>query len=638
MKHRILVTSLYGDALNAGISYYCTEDMNGKTLYCDAAIPAEAGCKYILSLYPIDEIIVFGTDQSYRPGEEGPAPLRDTMVGVPLEIGASTEFSVLKYRLLQFFDDLSLEDADRNSLLSKEEQEHMIAFLRRFFHEHVDTEREKKFNRFFHLLARDAEFCKEFAAALREWLSDPETDLRRYETWILQYLYRNLKATSKLEAIESNDSVRIRLLHTEKGGVTTLFNHMISVFEGLEIDDGVSDTIELYVCLQNKLLSDMFAVMNAMNLTKILPRAQIRIRRVITDTPPGELPVHILKDKTEDYNISDLLAGTGAFLRYGQTDLLVDYWERANLHNPKIDRIIYSIRNIDAGISLCDIADIERGIRSLRSVIKNDLPISGETAIEQYFGLVVESIQQDYGPLLEEDQIPFIELVKWAYRKGFWQQTLTLIESRAPRAIVDKGIYFYSDGEQSRKHAIEILGQIYYDLRIYEKYKLDDVSHYYVKFYSRNRITSLNDQNAYQMSYANLRVGELDTRDESLIRAHTICPDRAALNDLLFAYYHVGDIRNSTNHATEEYSGFYKIMADTDPGERVKDISQAIDYFIHCYDRVCGMIAGKKANVVTIGTSELADYAKTIRDSNRRAKTGEGTRQSTDRSRTGSQI
>ena len=627
MKHRILITSLYGNALNAGISYYCTEERNGKTLYCDAAIPAEAGCKYILSLYSIDEIIVLGEDQCYRPGEEGPAILRETAEGFPLEIGAGTEFSVLKYRLLQFFDDLCVEDADRNSLLSKEEQERTIAFLRRFFHEHVDNEREKKFNRFFHHLARDPEFCKEFKEALREWLSDPEAELERYLTWILQYLYRNLKATSKLEAIESNDAVRIRVLRAEKGGIITLFEHMISVFKALEVDDGVADTLELYICLQNKQVSDMFSLMNAMNLTKVLPKARIRICRVIADAPLSELPIHILEDMTEEYNISDLLAGTEAFLRYGQTDLLVDYWERANLNNPKIDRIIYAIRNIDAGISLCDIADIERGIRSLRSVIKNDLPVGGETAIEQYFELVIESIQQDYGPLLEEDQISFIELVKWAYRKGFWQQTLTLIESRAPRAIVEKGIYFYSDGEKSRKHAIEILGQVYYDLRVYEKYKLDDVSHYYVKFYSRNRITSLNDQNAYQMSYANLRVEELDTRDEGLIRAHTICPDRSALNDLLFAYYHIGDIRNSTNHATDEYSGFYTIMADTDPGERVKDISQAIDYFIHCYDRVCGMIAGKEVNVVTIRTSELADYAKTIRDSKRRTRTDEGTKQ-----------
>ena len=226
MKHRILITSLSGNTLTAGKSYYCTEEINGKTFYCDAAIPAEAGCKYFLSFYPIDEIIVLGTDKSYKPGEEGPALLRDAAGEFPHEIGMSSEFGVLKYRLLQFFDDLSVEDADGNSLLSKEEQEQTIAFLRRFFHEHVDNEREKRFNRFFHHLARNPEFCKEFARALRKWLSDPEADLERYETWILQYLYRNLKATSKLEAIESNDSVRIRLLQVEKGSIATLFGHI----------------------------------------------------------------------------------------------------------------------------------------------------------------------------------------------------------------------------------------------------------------------------------------------------------------------------------------------------------------------------------------------------------------------------
>ena len=203
MKHRILITSLYGNALNAGISYYCTEERNGKTLYCDAAIPAEAGCKYFLSFYPIDEIIVLGTDKSYKPGEEGPALLRDAAGEFPHEIGMSSEFGVLKYRLLQFFDDLSVEDADGNSLLSKEEQEQTIAILRRFFHEHVDNEREKRFNRFFHHLARNPEFCKEFEYALRKWLSDPETDLERYETWILQCFERGTVTRSNADAAAS---------------------------------------------------------------------------------------------------------------------------------------------------------------------------------------------------------------------------------------------------------------------------------------------------------------------------------------------------------------------------------------------------------------------------------------------------
>jgi hypothetical protein len=385
----------------------------------------------------------------------------------------------------------------------------------------------------------------------------------------------------------------------------------------MEYDDGTPDTTELTVCVHNDHASKVFDMLNAMNLSKILPSSRIRISRVVSEVQMNGLPVRVLRDQTEEYGISELLAATGAFLSYGKTDLLVQYWNNANLRNPKIERVLYAMRNIDSGISLCDIADLERGVRSLRDVIRNDLPISGDSIIERYFEIVVDSIRQDYGSLLEGDAVPFIDLVRWAYRKGFLQQTLTLIESRAPRDFVDKGIYFYADGERTRKHALEILGQIYYDLKPHEKYKLDDVSHYYVKYYSRRRAPRA-DGDAYQMGYAAVRIDELDTRDESLIRAQTVCPDRAALKDLLFAYYHLGDVRNQTNHATEEFSGFYTVMPESDPGERKKLITQAIDYFLHCYDTVCELIRGKNAHVVKIETSELADYANTLRSESRR--------------------
>ena len=140
---------------------------------------------------------------------------------------------------------------------------------------------------------------------------------------------------------------------------------------------------------------------------------------------------------------------------------------------------------------------------------------------------------------------------------------------------------------------------------------------YYVKYYSRRRAPRA-DGDAYQLGYAAVRMEELDTRDESLIRAQTVCPDRAALKDLLFAYYHLGDVRNQTNHATEEFSGFYTVTPESDPGERRKLITQAIDYFLHCYDTVCGLISGKNAHVVKLETAVLADYASALRSGNRR--------------------
>lgn len=635
MTHRILVTALFDEKFPPRVSYYCAKDINEKVLYCDALLPAEASCKYALSAFPIDEIIVFGSEEVAPTEEEKPAALfqkQKTMS--PFLMETTSEFSILKYRLMQFYDDVNIEFADQNSLLSEAEQRMTVSFLHRFFYERVDPEGKKRLSRYLHYLIQDPALCEEFENALRAWLFVSESEsvaggvtdsfftppavVERYKVWILQYLYRKLKASSKFEPLDRNENVRIRYLCIPEKEMLSFISRLMPLLRDLTSDAGVSHTVELYVCLQNKQMADIFDMLNSLNLLKIMPTVQIRIVKVLTETQISTLPAYELLDQTQKYNMFDLLIGTGAFLSYGKTDLLVEYWKGAKLSNPKIDQIIYAMRNIDSGISLCDIADLERGLRSLREAIRGDLSSLGETPVEKYFEFVVRSIQQDYGSLLEGDQLPFIDLVKWSYRKGFLQQTLTLIESRAPRDFVDRGIYFYSDGERTRRHAVEILGQIYYDMKPFEKYKMDDVSHYFIKYYSRRRVPHT-DGDGYQLTYANIRIEDLDTRDESLIRALTICRDRAALKDLLFAYYHLCDVRNMTNHATEEYSGFYTIMADDDPGERMKLITQAIDYFIHCYETVDRLITGKSATVVTVDTAELADYAQALRRESRRS-------------------
>lgn len=112
MTHRILLTALYGSVSHAGLSYYRAKDVNGKTSYCEAGLPAEAACKYILSAYPIDEIIVFGTDMSFSSEEEKPALLRESGDALSSESGDVSGFRRLQNRLLQFLEDVNAEAAD----------------------------------------------------------------------------------------------------------------------------------------------------------------------------------------------------------------------------------------------------------------------------------------------------------------------------------------------------------------------------------------------------------------------------------------------------------------------------------------------------------------------------------------------
>lgn len=217
MTHRILLTALYGNVSHAGLSYYRAKDVNGKTCYCEAGLPAEAACKYILSAYPIDEIIVFGTDMSFSAEEKKPALLRESGDALSSESGDVSGFRRLQNRLLQFLEDVNAEAADQDLQLSKEEQEQTILFLRRFFRERIDPEAEKNYNRYFHYLVQDPSLWSEFENALSDWIPAGEADPARYKTWVISYLFRELKATAKLEPLEQNSSVRMRFFQVEEG-------------------------------------------------------------------------------------------------------------------------------------------------------------------------------------------------------------------------------------------------------------------------------------------------------------------------------------------------------------------------------------------------------------------------------------
>jgi hypothetical protein len=352
-------------------------------------------------------------------------------------------------------------------------------------------------------------------------------------------------------------------------------------------------------------------------MIRVIPDSQIKVRKILTVSNQPSALAEQISDDTENESVNELLSGMDAFLKNGKAKGVVEYWNRVRVRSSKIDSIIYAMRNIDNGISLCDINDIERGIKSLRELLQSDAHIEGSTPMEQLFELLLDATRNDYGRLLQSDTIEFIELVRWAYRKEFWQQTLTLIESRAPEDFISKGFYYYCDSQESREQVSRVFGQIYYDLRPFEKYKLDKPSHYYIKYYNRQKAPHQKHGREYIQSYARLRADELDNTDPDEIRACTICPDRSAVEDLLFAYYYIGDVRNQTNHAAETFDGFYYIMSESDSGERMEMIRQSIDYFLHCYDRVVQLTAGKKPNVIEITTEDITRYADQLRLQNR---------------------
>ena len=622
MKHKIMITSLRKRDVKEGLQYFCYSD-GEKNVYCDALTSAEAGSKYILANHNIDIIFAFGSDSTHDMGDDlRSMSLQEGNSFYSADIKDMSSFSLYRYRLAEYLDEINAEIQDVRELLDIDQQRSAEEFIRDYFNNEVNANGPHKLNRFFDRLFRDNDLRADMEEKLRQTASEIGADPDKYLSWTWNYLYQELRDSSKMQLLECNEDVRINFISTEDDDDSekTFTDLLISSIEHVrDISGSDGGEVEIYLCTQNDNARDTFVLTSLMETIRAMPGSRERVVRIIqTDAPSGKM-VEDITDDTGKLGVYELLSATRAFLRYGKTDLLLDFRDSSGIHNPEIDRMLYAMRNIDTGISLCDISDIERGIAKLKEIFSENNAITGDSFAEKYFNIIAQGIRQDYGSLLCGEKIEFIELVKWAYRKGFWQQTLTLIESRAPRDFIDKGIYYYCDSEEDREAIVEKFGRIYYDLKPFEKYKLDDIDHYYIKFYSRWRSPHPKDDKEYQLEYTKVRMEELDTEDDELIRAHTVCPDRDALKDLLFAYYYLGDVRNATNHAEDEFSGFTSVRNDSDVSDRMNLITQAVDYFIHCYDKVTGLISENdaEARIIRVDTAELADYARELRKGHR---------------------
>lgn len=616
MREKILITSLLYEVSTINNRYYYAKTDDGKILYCNALMSTEASCKFILSRDKLDDIIIIGSESVVRP-EDKPEPvaLGEGRSLFESDLKDLSAYDLLRFRIAEYMEGQHRSD-QIDAALSDEEKESVISFLNSFFEDKVQNRSGKEPDHYFHLLAQDKDMQEDFDEALQAWA--PTSDLERYKSWALSYLYDELNDTYKMEPREDNTDIRIMLATLKEDESIEFPKYIMNTMDDAD-DTKAADGTDIYLCIQNTEASMILDIYNLINMTRVFPGNEVNISKTISTKGKSDVFANEILDVTKLQSMSELFSGVEAFLKYGKTDIIVQYWNQANIENPLIDRIMYAMRNIDNGISLCDISDIERGINSLRKIIRSDETFEGYSPIEEALAILLEGVRRDYGRLLETDRIEFIDLVKWAYRKEFWQQTLTLIESRAPRDFVKKGFYFYCDSEENRDKDLSIFGHIYNDLKPYERYKLEDVSHYYLKFYNRIKTGRSKRCKDRMHEFADIRIEELDTTDSREIRACTICPDRTALAELLFAYYYVGNTRNSTNHAIDTSNGTSEID-ESDDSKRMETIRECIEYFIQCYENVARLVEGKEPNVITVTYEDVKEYARKLFDQERRKR------------------
>ena len=614
MVHNILLTSLCTPGEDEQIRYYYGRD-GYKNRYCDAMLTVEASCKFVLAKYPVDEIITLGRKLTFDEGDDGRLiELREGKNFYTADIKDLSTYSLLRYRIAQYIDELRIEQQDLGLLLDEETQKKVIQFIRGYYKKTgIQEDTEMKYNRFFDALTKNLDLYAQFRNELVETIPEAGNDMPRYMQWIKNYLYSVFKETYKLEILPENENVKVRFIPTNVSEDGKLpIENILQLVHAITGDH--AEPVNLYVALNSDDMTDNFVLMSVLDIVNTMPDSNVRLCNVFTTSGTHEMLAGEIRDDTEGYNVTDLNAAFRAFLKYGKADMIIEYWEKSGAHNDKVDQMIYAMRHIDAGVSLCDIREIELGVGQLRKVFENGIDFEANDYYTRLFTILATGIQRDYGDLLVGDEPNSVDLARWAYQKEFYQQTLTLIESRVPRLLVEKGIFYYAGNEEQKEFAMRIYAKYRNTLKPFEYWKIDeDIEHYFVKLYMRGDAAARGKGGNPQRNYARYRVNSLDNTDPARLTAYSVCTDRQALEDLLYAYYHIGEVRNITNHASEDDMDNRLLVEASDISARMATIREGIEYFLKCYDRVMENMPEEKPRVLKTSAAEICAKAKEMK-------------------------
>ena len=609
--YNILFTSLYEAGKGIPVRYYCVKE-GEENKYTDALLTAEATTKYLLSSVRIDQIYVLGTFLASKDDDSETA--YDIVSGRTFydsDLSTLSAENLFRYRLSQFRDDLFLDPKNDDNWIPQDERNRIEEFAAAFFKNHSENGTHEKFNRFFDSLASDPTLYEELKKEMMGSFPDARGKEAAYLKQIRNYLYLELRDFSKLSILKENENTKIQFIPAMNEQGKPSVDVMLKAAKNFMAEG--TENINIYVAMNSDDMEENLIMLGVLNILDMLNGEQIEIRRVCTPTEAFTHLSGMIRESTETFDLTSMIAAVKTFLNYGKADMIVECWENSGSRNKQIEQMVYAMKRIDTGLSLCSTMDLEKGISTLRELFRNGFDVSSDDPVSQLFSLMSEGIRKDYGRLVTSDDSGFIDRIRWAYSKGFYQACLTLIEAKAPEDIVSRGMFYYCNDESQKKSVTELFARKRMQMKSYEHWKMDSINHYFIKnyFYFRHSSNTIGHQrvNAREM------LACLDNTNPDFITGYTACDDRQLLEDLLFAYLRIGTIRNNTNHAGNDYDEPDTLFPDekADSGQ-LRVITECIQYFIDLFDKVSENISGRNPSVVTISCAEVKTAARVLEE------------------------
>ena len=603
-ESNILLTSLSNQYDRLSHRYfYFTRD--GETKFCDGLSVAEAGAKYLLSNVPIDEIIVLGNGRTYDKGQEMvPLVLKEWSDFNSEDTSALSEYSFFQYRIAQFLDGLDLEAVDVLEDASDIRQDYIMEKYQKFLDE-IKTHEDFRPDRIFYLLTMH----EELVLNLMDHISDATM---RELLWLKRKIYTALADSMKFSPRQDNSDLKICFIPTEKNKSRNYVpaENVTQLVKALDTVD--AEQVNIYMDMQGLASTEGYTFLAVLTMLSLDVNSRIKIREIITSNyDPVHFAGKIDNNEMKRYDINVLVSGMSAFVRYGKVDDVLAYWNSRGIQNEHIDHLLYAMHRVDDGISLCNIEDLVAGITMLRKVFETT-PTEDLPEVESnIFRILEETIRLDYGPLLEGDSINQLELIKWSFRKEFYQQTLTIIESKIPIEIVNSGMFFYACDEASRDAFMQEINKQYWECAPKDRWQFDHISHFFVKNYAKTAMKRNPASKDRARDYTNYRLDSLEEGKSELLKTFSRLDDRKVLGDVLYAYYSLGTIRNHVNHAQESVAVNIDDIDIHAENPNMKMIKAGINTLIDAFEKALKYMEEHPVDILmlTVSEAEFKEYS-----------------------------
>ena len=265
---------------------------------------------------------------------------------------------------------------------------------------------------------------------------------------------------------------------------------------------------------------------------------------------------------------------------------------------------------------MCNIQEVQEGIQQLRELSTDEHSWTNAGKYGLLFGVIAGCIAADYRPLLAEDgTIPFINLIKWAYRHQLYQKVLTLIEAHAPANLVNDGIFTTATTRHRREEITRLFALQRLELKPYEYYKMDDLSHYFIKNYDRGSVRFNGSRGEDRhLGYAAMRAHSIDKPDPAKINGHTACDSIETVQNVLYAYFHLGEVRNKISHADSDAMAERRLnVSESDVSFAMIMMRESIELFITCFEKALEEARDKEPKIVFISPDDVRNAADRMR-------------------------